>query len=39
MRPVNGSSNTDVNVSVGSIFSVLPAPQDVADGRRDTLTC
>jgi len=28
--PLDGSSNIDVNVSIGSIFSVLPAP---ADGR------
>jgi fructose-1,6-bisphosphatase I/sedoheptulose-1,7-bisphosphatase len=29
--PLDGSSNIDVNVSVGSIFSVLPAPGDPAD--------
>ena len=29
--PLDGSSNIDVNVSVGSIFSVLRAPQDVVD--------
>jgi fructose-1,6-bisphosphatase I / sedoheptulose-1,7-bisphosphatase len=28
--PLDGSSNIDVNVSVGSIFSVLPAPADPA---------
>ncbi|MDR2165046.1 MAG: class 1 fructose-bisphosphatase [Zoogloeaceae bacterium] len=26
--PLDGSSNIDVNVSVGTIFSVLPAPRD-----------
>jgi fructose-1,6-bisphosphatase I len=26
--PLDGSSNIDVNVSIGSIFSVLPAPTD-----------
>ncbi len=32
--PLDGSSNIDVNVSVGSIFSVLRAPQDaIASGR------
>jgi fructose-1,6-bisphosphatase I/sedoheptulose-1,7-bisphosphatase len=33
--PLDGSSNIDVNVSVGSIFSVLRAPQDVVDSVRD----
>jgi fructose-1,6-bisphosphatase I/sedoheptulose-1,7-bisphosphatase len=33
--PLDGSSNIDVNVSVGSIFSVLRAPQEVIDGGRD----
>ena len=33
--PLDGSSNIDVNVSVGSIFSVLRAPQDVIDTGRD----
>jgi len=33
--PLDGSSNIDVNVSVGSIFSVLRAPQDVIDRGRD----
>jgi fructose-1,6-bisphosphatase I/sedoheptulose-1,7-bisphosphatase len=28
--PLDGSSNIDVNVSVGSIFSVLKCPEDVA---------
>ncbi|MDZ4144740.1 MAG: class 1 fructose-bisphosphatase [Burkholderiales bacterium] len=32
--PLDGSSNIDVNVSVGSVFSVLRAPRDaVASGR------
>jgi fructose-1,6-bisphosphatase I len=29
--PLDGSSNIDVNVSIGTIFSVLRAPQDVAE--------
>ena len=33
--PLDGSSNIDVNVSVGSIFSVLRAPQDLDDMPRD----
>ena len=33
--PLDGSSNIDVNVSVGSIFSVLRAPQEVIDTHRD----
>jgi fructose-1,6-bisphosphatase I / sedoheptulose-1,7-bisphosphatase len=33
--PLDGSSNIDVNVSVGSIFSVLRAPQEVQDSGRD----
>ena len=33
--PLDGSSNIDVNVSVGSIFSILRAPQDVIDSSRD----
>ncbi len=33
--PLDGSSNIDVNVTVGSIFSVLRAPQDVIDSGRD----
>jgi fructose-1,6-bisphosphatase I/sedoheptulose-1,7-bisphosphatase len=33
--PLDGSSNIDVNVSVGSIFSVLRAPQAVIDSGRD----
>ncbi|MBK9136615.1 MAG: class 1 fructose-bisphosphatase [Betaproteobacteria bacterium] len=33
--PLDGSSNIDVNVSVGSIFSVLRAPDDVIASGRD----
>jgi len=33
--PLDGSSIIDVNVSVGSIFSILRAPQDVIDSGRD----
>ena len=33
--PLDGSANIDVNVSVGSIFSILRAPQDVIDSGRD----
>jgi fructose-1,6-bisphosphatase I/sedoheptulose-1,7-bisphosphatase len=33
--PLDGTSNIDVNVSVGSIFSILRAPQDVVDSGRD----
>ena len=29
--PLDGSSNIDVNVSVGTIFSVLPAPQSAVE--------
>ena len=35
--PLDGSSNIDVNVSVGSIFSILRAPQDVIDSGRDVM--
>jgi fructose-1,6-bisphosphatase I/sedoheptulose-1,7-bisphosphatase len=35
--PLDGSSNTDVNVSVGSIFSILRAPQEVIDSGRDVV--
>ena len=35
--PLDGSSNIDVNVSVGSIFSVLRAPQEVIDTKRDVV--
>ncbi len=33
--PLDGSSNIDVNVSVGSIFSILRAPPDVVESGRD----
>lgn len=33
--PLDGSSNVDVNVAVGSIFSILRAPQEVVDSGRD----
>jgi len=33
--PLDGSSNIDVNVSVGSIFSVLRAPSELQDHGRD----
>ena len=33
--PLDGSSNIDVNVSVGSIFSILRAPKDVVESGRD----
>jgi fructose-1,6-bisphosphatase I/sedoheptulose-1,7-bisphosphatase len=33
--PLDGSSNVDVNVSVGSIFSVLRAPSEAVDSGRD----
>ena len=33
--PLDGSSNLDVNVSVGSIFSILRAPDDVIASGRD----
>jgi fructose-1,6-bisphosphatase I / sedoheptulose-1,7-bisphosphatase len=35
--PLDGSSNLDVNVTVGSIFSILRAPQDVIDSGRDVV--
>jgi len=35
--PLDGSSNIDVNVTVGSIFSVLRAPQEVIDSGRDVV--
>ncbi|MDF2116809.1 class 1 fructose-bisphosphatase [Roseiarcaceae bacterium H3SJ34-1] len=35
--PLDGSSNIDVNVSVGTIFSVLPAPPDKLLEERDFL--
>jgi fructose-1,6-bisphosphatase I/sedoheptulose-1,7-bisphosphatase len=33
--PLDGSSNIDVNVSVGSIFSILRAPADVLESGRE----
>lgn len=33
--PLDGSSNIDVNISVGTIFSILKAPDDVADPRTE----
>jgi fructose-1,6-bisphosphatase I/sedoheptulose-1,7-bisphosphatase len=36
--PLDGSSNIDVNVTVGSIFSVLRAPQEVIDSGRDVVS-
>ena len=33
--PLDGSSNIDVNLTVGSIFSILRAPQAVIDSGRD----
>ncbi|MEK8029675.1 class 1 fructose-bisphosphatase [Ideonella sp. DXS29W] len=33
--PLDGSSNIDVNVAVGSIFSILRAPPEVAGSGRD----
>jgi fructose-1,6-bisphosphatase I/sedoheptulose-1,7-bisphosphatase len=35
--PLDGSSNIDVNVSVGSIFSILRAPADVVASGRDVV--
>ena len=35
--PLDGSSNIDVNVAVGSIFSILRAPQSVIDTGRDVV--
>lgn len=35
--PLDGSSNIDVNVTVGSIFSILRAPKGVAPGMKDYL--
>ncbi len=35
--PLDGSSNIDVNVSVGSIFSILRAPQEVIVSGRDVV--
>ena len=33
--PLDGSSNIDVNVSVGSVFSILRAPAEVVESGRD----
>jgi len=33
--PLDGSSNIDANVTVGSIFSILRAPQKVCESERD----
>jgi fructose-1,6-bisphosphatase I/sedoheptulose-1,7-bisphosphatase len=33
--PLDGSGNIDVNVAVGSIFSILRAPQEAIDSGRD----
>ena len=35
--PLDGSSNLDINVSVGSIFSILRAPPEVIDSGRDVI--
>ena len=35
--PLDGSSNIDVNVSVGSIFSILRAPQAMVESGRDVI--
>ncbi len=35
--PLDGSSNIDVNVAVGSIFSILRAPQGVIESGRDVV--
>jgi fructose-1,6-bisphosphatase I/sedoheptulose-1,7-bisphosphatase len=35
--PLDGSSNIDVNVSVGSVFSILRAPQELVDSGRDVI--
>ncbi|MGE0312312.1 MAG: class 1 fructose-bisphosphatase [Lautropia sp.] len=35
--PLDGSGNIDVNVTVGSIFSILRAPQDVVASGRDVV--
>jgi fructose-1,6-bisphosphatase I len=37
--PLDGSSNIDVNVSVGTIFSVLELPPDVSEDTDATLCC
>jgi len=33
--PLDGSSNIDVNISVGTIFSILRLPENVAPGSKD----
>jgi fructose-1,6-bisphosphatase I/sedoheptulose-1,7-bisphosphatase len=35
--PLDGSSNVDVNVAVGSIFSILRAPADASEPGRDAV--
>jgi fructose-1,6-bisphosphatase I/sedoheptulose-1,7-bisphosphatase len=35
--PLDGSGNIDVNAPLGSIFSILRAPQDVIDSGRDVV--
>ena len=35
--PLDGAGNIDVDVSVGSIFSILRAPQDAIDSGRDVV--
>lgn len=35
--PLDGSSNIDVNISVGSIFSILSAPKEVIESGRDVI--
>ena len=35
--PLDGASNIDVNVTVGSIFSILRAPQSVIESGRDVV--
>ena len=37
--PLDGSSNVDVNVAVGSIFSVLRCPEDVTRADRRITSC
>jgi fructose-1,6-bisphosphatase I/sedoheptulose-1,7-bisphosphatase len=36
-EPLDGAGNIDVNLPVGSIFSILRAPQDVVDSGRDVM--
>ena len=35
LDPLDGSSNIDANVSIGTIFSILPAPDDGSPGGAD----